>query len=236
MNIAIVDDDPTIRISLRHFLHKWHSENGLPLDMIEYDGGDEFLSDYKNHEFDIVFMDIFMDRKNGIDTAMEMRRTDKNIVLVFLTSSTDHMPDAFSVHAFGYLIKPLFPDKLYQVMNDIRSILSPEEEPYLTVTTGKLELSINYSEILYINSDSNYCIIHCPEPTKCRGPFSTLCEPLAEHDDFCMINRGIIVNMAHVKSCDSTCVMLDNGDNLPVNTKKSAAIKQRITAYMFNHR
>ena len=47
MNIAIVDDDPTIRISLRHFLHKWHSENNLPLDMIEYDGGDEFLSDYK---------------------------------------------------------------------------------------------------------------------------------------------------------------------------------------------
>ena len=56
-----------------------------------------------------------MDKKNGIDTSIDMRKIDKNIVLVFLTSSTDHMPDAFSVHAFGYLIKPLLPDKLYQV-------------------------------------------------------------------------------------------------------------------------
>ncbi len=236
MNIAIVDDDPTIRISLRHFLHKWHTENDLPLTMTEFDGGDEFLDAFKSGSFDIVFMDIFMDKKNGIDTAMDMRKIDRNVVLVFLTSSTDHMPDAFSVHAFGYLIKPLFPDKLYQVLNDIRSIISPVEEPFLEVTTGKMELSIKYSDILYINSDSNYCMIHCPEPTKCRGPFSVLVEPLEEHEDFLLVNRGILVNLSHVTGVDSTCCVIDNGDQLPINTKKAAAIKQRISTYMFKHR
>ena len=236
MNIAIVDDDPTIRISLRQFLHKWHTDNHIDLKMTEFDGGEEFLSSCKEGAFDIVFMDIFMDKKNGIDTSIDMRKIDKNIVLVFLTSSTDHMPDAFSVHAFGYLIKPLLPDKLYQVMNDIWAILSPVEEQYLNVTTGKLELSIRYSDILYINSDSNYCIIHCPEPTKCRGPFSVLCEPLLENPDFCLINRGIIVNMAHVDCTDSTCCTIDNGDQLPLNTKKATTIKQTIATYKFEHR
>ncbi len=236
MNVAIVDDDPTIRISLRHFLHKWHTFKELPLRMVEYDNGDEFLAAFKGESFDLVFMDIFMDKKNGIATAMELRRMDKNIILVFLTSSAEHMPDAFSVHAFGYLIKPLFPDKLYQVLDDINAIIAPVDEPFLTVTTGKLELSIKYSDILYINSDSNYCIIHCPEPTKCRGPFSVLCEPLIDHPDFCAINRGIIVNLSHVTGIESTDVVIDNGDLLPINTKKSATIKQRISTYLFDHR
>ncbi len=236
MNIAIVDDDPTIRISLRHFLHKWHIETGLDLSMTEYDNGEEFLEACREGSFDIVFMDIFMEKKNGIDTATDMRKRDKNVVLVFLTSSTDHMPDAFSVHAFGYLIKPLLPNKLYQVMNDIQAILSPVEDKYLAVATGKLELSIKYSDIIYINSDSNYCIIHCPEPTKCRGPFSTLCEPLEDCEDFCTINRGIMVNLAHVEGSDGASVTMDNGDILPVNTKKQAAIKQMIAAYKFEHR
>ncbi len=43
MNIAIVDDDPTIRISLRHFLHKWHTDNHIDLKMTEFDGGEEDL-------------------------------------------------------------------------------------------------------------------------------------------------------------------------------------------------
>ena len=236
MNIAIVDDDPTLRISLRHFLHKWHTDNNLPLKMDEYDDGEEFLDSLQSNKYDIVFMDIFMEKKNGIDTATDMRKIDKNMVLVFLTSSSEHMPDAFSVHAFGYLLKPLLPEKLYRVMNDIKAVISPEEEPCLLVTNGKLELSIKYSDIVYINSDSNYCIIHCPEPTKCRGPFSTLCEPLLEHPDFCLINRGILVGLAHVKDTDLGNCIMDNGDQLPLNTKKTAAIKLQIAAYKFEHR
>ena len=163
MNIAIVDDDPTLRISLKHFLHKWFGDQNLPLSMSEYDGGDEFLEALKETEFDIVFMDIFMDKRNGIDTAEEMRKTNKNIVLVFLTSSADYMPDAFSVHAFGYLLKPLLPEKLYKVMSDIKSVSVAESEPKLEVNIGKTVLTLNYSEIIYINSDSNYCLIHCTD-------------------------------------------------------------------------
>ena len=143
MNIAIVDDDPTLRISLRHFLHKWHTDNNLPLKMDEYDDGEEFLDSLQNNKYDIVFMDIFMEKKNGIDTAADMRKIDKNMVLVFLTSSSEHMPDAFSVHAFGYLLKPLLPEKLYRVMNDIKAS-PPRKSP------ASLSQTANWSSRLSI--------------------------------------------------------------------------------------
>lgn len=235
MHIAIVDDDPTLRITLRHFLHKWHTEKNLPLEMLEFNNGDDFLVSCETNEYDIVFMDIFMDKKDGIETASEMRAIHKETILIFLTSSADHMPDAFSVHAYGYLIKPLIPEKLYKILDDVQSILH-KDEPTIEITLGKVDVTLKYSDILYINSDSNYCIIHCPDPCKSRGPFSVLCEPLLDSPDFCVINRGIIVNLSHVKEMDTTDCIMDNGDILPLNTKKASAIRTQFTSYKFGTR
>lgn len=236
MRIAIVDDDPTLRITLRHFLHKWHTEKNIPLEMQEYDNGDDFLSACSSTEFDIVFMDIFMEKKDGIATATEMRLSRKDTILVFLTASVDHMPDAFSVHAYGYLVKPLVPEKLYKIMNDVQSTFHTNEPTIDITVVGKIDLTLRYSEILYINSDSNYCIIHCPDPCKSRGPFSSLCEPLLGYPGFLMINRGILVNFAHVREMDSTNCIMDNGDLLPLNTKKASAIRQQFIAYKLENR
>lgn len=236
MLIAIVDDDPTLRITLRHFLHKWHQEKNLSLEMCEFENGDDFLESCSSNNYDIVFMDIFMDKKDGIETATEMRISRKDTILIFLTSSLDHMPDAFSVHAYGYLIKPLVPEKLYKIMNDVQSLLHTDE-PTLDITVvGKVDLTLRYSEILYINSDSNYCIIHCPEPCKSRGPFTALCEPLLQSSDFCLINRGILVNLLHVKEMTATDCLMDNGDYLPLNTKKASSIRQQYQTFKFDNR
>jgi len=236
MLIAIVDDDPTLRITLRHFLHKWHTEKQLPLEMLEFDNGDDFLASCDQNNYDIVFMDIFMEKKNGIETASEMRLNRKDTILIFLTSSMDHMPDAFSVHAFGYLIKPLMPDKLYKIMNDVQALLHTDERTLDITVVGKVDLTLRYSEILYINSDSNYCIIHCPEPCKSRGPFAALCEPLLQSPEFCVINRGILVNLSHVREMSATDCLMDNGDTLPLNTKKSSAIRQQFQSFKFDNR
>lgn len=235
MQIAIVDDDPTLRITLKHFLKKWFQNENLPLELFEFNSGNEFLTNNAEKKYDIVFMDIFMEKKNGIETASEMRSFDKDTILVFLTSSADYMPDAFSVHAFGYLLKPLLPDKLFKIMDDVKSLFF-DDEPTLEFLSGKITLNPKYSEIIYIQSDSNYCIIHCPTPCKSRGPFSSHCEPLYADERFCIINRGILVNFDHVKEMDNCECLMDNGDILPINTKKASQLKLQFQAYKFKHR
>ena len=234
MRIAIVDDDPTLRISLNHFLKKWLANNLIEYTINEYNSGLEFLDACKADSFDIVFMDIFMEKMDGIETATQMRVSNKDTILVFLTSSTDHMPDAFSVHAFGYLLKPLLPDKLFKVMDDVKA-LQNDDGPCLEVAVGRVNLYPKYSEIVYIQSDSNYCIIHCRDEIKSRGPFSVLCQPLLDSEDFCMINRGILVNLAHVTKMEELECFMDNGDILPLNTKKAPGIRQDYQTYKFNH-
>ena len=52
-------------------------------------------------------------------------------------SSEDHMGDAFSVHAFDYLLKPLNQDRLFTCLDDSMKLL-PKPEEYLSFTSNGL--------------------------------------------------------------------------------------------------
>ena len=58
-------------------------------------------------KFDIIFLDIDMGGINGIETAKKIRIYDKKVKIIYVTNYTDYTSSAFSVHAFGYLVKPI---------------------------------------------------------------------------------------------------------------------------------
>lgn len=60
-----------------------------------------------------------MKHLSGVDTAKRMRADDSGCILVFLTSSMDFMPDAFSCHAFEYIVKPFTEERIFQVLEDV---------------------------------------------------------------------------------------------------------------------
>lgn len=58
-------------------------------------------------DFDIVFLDIYMDGDNGIKTAQKIRKFDSQCKIIFTTTSTDYALDSFKVLPFNYLTKPI---------------------------------------------------------------------------------------------------------------------------------
>lgn len=102
MKIAICDDEKEIRESLRNILEEYRE----PLEQIDlYAGGEEFLECGKS--YDLLFLDIDMKGINGIETARKIRLKDKKIKIVYVTAYKEYASQAFSVHAFGYLLKPI---------------------------------------------------------------------------------------------------------------------------------
>ena len=60
-----------------------------------------------------------MEGTNGIETARILRRTDPDLLLVFVTSSPEYVWDAFPVHPFDYLLKPYREEKLFQLADEL---------------------------------------------------------------------------------------------------------------------
>jgi len=76
---------------------------------------DELMED--SFSADILFLDIYMPEMDGIRTAKQIRSTNKELKIIFLSSSRDHYPQAYEVFAFNYLEKPLSRERLYSVLD-----------------------------------------------------------------------------------------------------------------------
>ena len=69
MRIAIVDDISEERTLLRNRLESQFSRRNVHTDILEYENGETFLTAAKECPFTVVFLDIYMNGSNGIDTA-----------------------------------------------------------------------------------------------------------------------------------------------------------------------
>ena len=83
-----------------------------------FSDGDSLMVSHIARPFDIILRDIIMPMLNGIDTAAEIRKLDKSVKIVFLTSSAEFAVDSYKVHADNYLLKPVDPESLYSCLDD----------------------------------------------------------------------------------------------------------------------
>ena len=103
MRFALVDDAAAERETAGRLFSSFAEEMHTEFEVDMFDSGEAFLSAFVPYTYDIVFMDIYMSGMNGIETARKMRESDSRSLLIFLTSSGEHMGQAFSVHAFDYM-------------------------------------------------------------------------------------------------------------------------------------
>lgn len=111
-----------------------------------YESGDAFLQAFPSKNHQVVFLDICMEGTNGIETARILRRTDPDLLLVFVTSSPEYVWDAFPVHPFDYLLKPYREEKLFQLADE----LLRAQENFIVCNRGVI---LNMDKVLRLDSD-----------------------------------------------------------------------------------
>lgn len=235
MRIAIVDDLAEDAAFIKRLLCSFANEENLSFDISCFISGETFLADLERHSFDVVFMDIFMDGMSGVEAARILRQNDKRCVLIFLTTSTEHMPEAFSCHAFDYIQKPADYARLRTVMSDIRTFL-PDNSKYMEFLFNRQKVRLLYSELVAAVSAD-----HHTDVTDAAGrvyhprmKFSDFVAPLLGDERFLQINKGILVNMDWVVAFDDFVCMMKNGQRLPVKVRDRIQIEKSWLNYSFD--
>lgn len=129
MKILICDDEMFIRASLKDMLYE------LPLFIEQIDeakNGIEALSLMKEHIPDLVFMDIRMPRLNGLDTIKEAKPLYPHTTFIILSgySEFEYARSALALGAKNYLLKPVTPEQLQTLVNDVHSELICKQADY----------------------------------------------------------------------------------------------------------
>lgn len=130
----------------------------------EAQSGEEVLRKLgKDGDYDFVFLDIYMDGMNGIETGRKIRDEFPDIPLVFVSSSREFGPEAFELNASHYLLKPY----KKQLLAEIRDRFSVPDKSEITFydTGSRQEVTVPCRRIAYIESAELYL---CP-PVYRRG-------------------------------------------------------------------
>lgn len=113
--ILIVDDEKIVRESL----YKWFLEDGYRVDTAE--NAAEALRKLQAATFDIAFVDIKMPGMDGLELQRHLKEIDKSLMVVIITAfaSVDSAVRALKDGAYDYVTKPIDPDELTHIVNNI---------------------------------------------------------------------------------------------------------------------
>ena len=159
MTIAIVDDIKEERVLLRTRLEKIFHQKDMGFHCCEYENGEAFLEASKNQDITVLFLDIYMDGANGIEIAKEFRKSNKDCLLIFTTTSSDHALEGFQVRAMHYLVKPYTEDELSSLTDEILSRI-PTPEKTLPLKVNGSEFQVPFKTIIHADHFSHMIHIH----------------------------------------------------------------------------
>ena len=234
LKIAFVDDEPGGLDEIEQICRNFGKETGHPVETLPFESGEAFLKAFETGSFDLVFMDIYMEGMNGVAAALKMRRQDRGCLLVFLTSSMDFMPDAFSYHAFEYVTKPFTKERIFDVLSDAVKVL-PREQSYVELTADRKTVCLFLDEIASAVTDAHYLDITLTDGRKlrCRMTMTEFMEKIGADPRFIPVNKGIAVNAEHILAFEKGCCIMESGARFPVRVRDSAKVEQKARDYHF---
>ena len=229
MNIALVDDETTYLKEMETLCHNFGAQNQCQIETVCFSSGEQFLEAFEQDKFSIVFMDIYMKGINGITTALSMREKDNCCLLVFLTSSMEFMPDAFSCHAFEYITKPFSPDRVYAILHDALQVLPPPPK-YIEIISDRKTFSLFLHDIVSVVTDAHYLVIGTTDGSvlRTRMTMPKFLQLTGNDPCFISINKGIVLNADYIQDFENNCCILDNGARFPVRVRNRLKIEQAV--------
>lgn len=240
MNVALIDDLPRELARISRIINEYAIQKHIPAELKTFQSAEEFLSGYRPFQYTLIFMDIYMDGMSGVEAARKIRETDRDTLIVFLTTSKDHTFDAFDVHAYQYILKgpddAALQSALCRVMDEIVSITHSGAERALAFFANGAEQRVLFSDVMFAASEKNYVQItdRSQNSYRTRMTFSEICSILGTDSRFLQINRGIVINMDCITAFGKDSCELCGIRTLPVNVREQKKLDQIRKNYVFS--
>lgn len=232
MRVAICDDEISVQQVLEENVKKL-----LPDVVIEkFLSGDELIA--SRCKPDILFLDIQMPGKNGMETAKCFRANNEEAILIFVTALEEYVYNAFDVGAFHYLVKPIDDMKFTEVLkkaveqkNKQKIQKCEEKESYLLIKNQGVTRKIFIKDIVYAEVFNRKVVLHIKNGTiEYYGKLKDI-ESVTK-GSFFRTHRAYLVNLKYVTSYEAGKVYMKDKEALLSKSNYSEFVK----AFLHYHR
>lgn len=227
LRIAICDDDLAFMDSLKNKIEMW--ENRPFNSRIScFTDGDALVSTHRSAPFDIIILDVVMPLINGIETAKEIRIADKEVKIVFLTSSPEYGVESYTVKANNYLLKPVKSDDLFSCLDELAFEMQNNLRNIVVKCNDGIH-KLRLDNIEYVEASNKHTIfaLQGNKTIESIRSISTYENELLA-DSFFKCHRSYLVNIHHINSYNNKELKTDSGVIIPISRGR---FKEFETAY-----
>lgn len=216
-----IDDEP---LALK--IIEYYCSSNDKIDLLKTFSNQEQALDFlKDNSIDLIFLDIHMPQKNGIDFYKDLDifyTTHNNTCkpsVIFTTAHSEYALDGFEVNAIDYLVKPIDQERFDKSIEKTYSLaqnLLLNNKSYITIRADYKNQKVQLSDILYIEGLDDYIQFYFLDRKKIvsRMSMKGILEKLPENN-FIRIHRSYIINIDKVDSYDNKNVYI-NDKVLPI--------------------
>lgn len=231
LSIAVCDDNETDLQYITGMVNTWAMQGRIPVSVRTFPSAEAFLFHYsEKKDYDILLLDVEMGKLNGIDLAKQIRVQNSRVQIVFITGYPDFIAEGYEVSALHYLMKPVKPEKLGEVLRRAAD-LSQKERPYLLVSSERETIRLFFDDIYYAESQGHYMFIHTQQTQyRVRMTVSGLLEKLDE--GFYRCSRSFVVSLRHICRITKSEIFLENQVSLPLKRGQYDEINKTMIHYL----
>ena len=234
IKLALCDDDKEQLAAIGGMLRDYAAARpALAVKLSVFSSGWELLAAAEEcGGFDLYVLDIVMPELSGIDVGVRLRELYSGGAIIYLTISPEYAVDSYAARAFHYLMKPVAPERLYQVLDEALAALEKQRAACVTVRTkGGLRL-VRLDEMVYAELTGRVVRYHLVDGTgvdsvTVRIPFQEEIAPLLADRRFFLCGASFVVNLFYVTAVGKGFMQMDGGARVPLARGLAAEAKRR---------
>ncbi|PCH76547.1 MAG: DNA-binding response regulator [Flavobacteriaceae bacterium] len=237
LKTIIVEDEKISRDILKNYLAKYCPKVELVGEASNIE--DAFVL-IRNHELDLVFLDVEMPYGNAFDLLD--RVGEASFETVFVTAYSQYAMDALNKHAAFYVLKPISIDDLIKAVDYVVALKEKESQlengllkTNIDIGTAKITIPtqqgfevLAIADILYCKADDNYTEIYLKSDVK-KLVSKTLkyFEDALISNNFVRVHKSFLVNVNAITAYNKGkggSVTLENGKEITVSASKKGTL------------
>lgn len=230
IKIAIVEDNQQNADILIDYLARYQMVSGYRFKLTHFSDGEEIVQIEKNY-FDLILMDIEMERMNGIDAAKKVRLIDEDVIIMFITQAPQYAVQGFEVNALDYVLKPINYYAFTQRIARALERLSRRKQKTIVIESGSFVKNVLLSKIKYIeimNHEARYYLMD--QIITIRESLKTIEAKLQDHRFF-KCNQSYIVNFDYIDAIEGSELKIGEV-RIPLSRSKKKLFLDRFNNYI----
>lgn len=233
MRIAVCDDQKNDRQKLLDYLKAELDRLRMTAEFFTYENGEALLAAASQISFQIYFLDIFMEKTDGVAVARTLREKGVGSAIVFITSSREYFAEGFEVGAVHYLVKP-FKEADISIAFERCLKQVGKAERYIEIMANRTRKRILFSELIWVESKDKVCCLHLKSGEIRSYIHLDELEQRLDDPRYLRCHRSFLINMDLVSRVEKNWFYTIDNAQIPMRQAERAHLRMAYENYLFD--